>query len=69
METSAKDSTNVEHAFMAMCAAIKNRYFLYSHLEYCLICGWSSSRTRHAHATQSLVSIISCLGILDVTLS
>ena len=26
METSAKDSTNVEQAFMAMAAAIKNRY-------------------------------------------
>lgn len=26
METSAKDSTNVEQAFMAMAASIKNRY-------------------------------------------
>lgn len=32
METSAKDSTNVEHAFMAMAAAIKTRYHL--HNEY-----------------------------------
>lgn len=27
METSAKNATNVEQAFMAMAAAIKNRYF------------------------------------------
>lgn len=27
METSAKNSTNVEQAFMAMAAEIKNRYF------------------------------------------
>ena len=26
METSAKDATNVEQAFMAMAAEIKNRY-------------------------------------------
>lgn len=26
METSAKDATNVEQAFMAMAASIKNRY-------------------------------------------
>ena len=28
METSAKNSTNVEQAFMAMAAEIKNRYFI-----------------------------------------
>lgn len=28
METSAKNSTNVEQAFMAMAAEIKNRYFV-----------------------------------------
>lgn len=27
METSAKNATNVEQAFMAMAAEIKNRYF------------------------------------------
>lgn len=29
METSAKNASNVEHAFMAMAADIKNRYFIY----------------------------------------
>lgn len=35
METSAKNSTNVEQAFMAMAAEIKNRYFV------CLLFFWS----------------------------
>lgn len=29
METSAKNATNVEQAFMAMAAAIKNRYSVF----------------------------------------
>lgn len=29
MEASAKSATNVEQAFMAMAAEIKNRYFLF----------------------------------------
>jgi len=32
METSAKDATNVEDAFMAMSASIKNRYCTCSYL-------------------------------------
>lgn len=34
METSAKSATNVEQAFMAMAASIKNRYWFYSPLPY-----------------------------------
>ena len=38
METSAKDATNVEQAFMAMSADIKNRYPAFACLKFwCLL--------------------------------
>ena len=41
METSAKDATNVEQAFMAMAADIKNRYFSSWLHHFIFLFGWS----------------------------